>query len=157
MALLFARGGMLLSNRVLHQAQSVRRVSVVAGATKEEGKESKAVGKGILVERLIADNEGMSKKQAGDFIDALLDEIMLSVAEGHTVTIAGFGTFKKRTRAARTGRNPATGAPLDIPETDAPAFSAGTVFKGVVKAGSWEKYDELVTKQKEEGKNKKKK
>lgn len=156
MALLFARRGMLLSTKLMPQAQSVRRVAVVAGAAKEE-KESKTVGKGILAKRLSEEHSGLSVKQAGDIIDALLDEIMLSVAEGQTVTIPGFGSFKKRTRAARTGRNPSTGEPLNIPETDAPAFSAGTAFKGVVKTGSWEAYDQLVTKQKEEAKNKKKK
>jgi DNA-binding protein HU-beta len=150
---------MILSTRLLPQAQSVRRVAVVAGATKEkeENKESKVVGKGVLAKRLAEEHSGMSVKQAGEFIDALLDEIMLSVAEGQDVTIPGFGSFKKRTRAARTGRNPSTGEALQIPETDAPSFSAGTVFKGVVKTGSWEAYDEMVIKQKEEAKNKRKK
>lgn len=152
MAFLLARGGVLLTTRLAPKANYVRRVAVVAGAAKEE-KETKSVGKGVLAKRL-AEEQKLTVKQAGEFIDAFLDEIMLSVAEGQTVTIPGFGSFKKRTRAARTGRNPSTGEPLEIPETDAPTFSAGTVFKGVVKTGSWEKYDEYV---KEQAKNKKKK
>lgn len=148
MALLLARGGMILGSRMAPQVQSVRRVYVVAAATKEKDEKEKTVGKGALVKRLAEEHPGLSAKQAGEILDHILDEIMLSVAEGHSVTIPGFGSFKKRTRAARTGRNPATGAPLDIPQTDAPAFTAGTVFKGVVKTGSWEKYDALVEKQK---------
>ena len=57
-------------------------------------------------------------------------------------------------RAARTGRNPSTGAPLEIAAKDAPAFSAGTVFKGVVQTGSWEEYDKLVLANKEAKKKK---
>jgi hypothetical protein len=60
------------------------------------------------------------------------------------VTIPGFGSFKKRHRAARKGRNPSTGADMDIPAKDSPAFSAGSVFKGVVQTGNWEAYDETL-------------
>ena len=63
---------------------------------------------------------------------ALLECIMGSTAAGEKVTVAGFGTFEARTRAARQGRNPATGEPLQIAATRAVGFKAGTAFKQLV-------------------------
>lgn len=116
--------------------------TVVPRAEAGDGK-TPVVGKAVLAKRL-AEDRGLSLKAAGEIVDSLLDDIMLSVAEGSAVTIPGFGSFKRRSRAARKGRNPKTGAELDIPAKEAPAFTAGAVFKGVVQAGSWEKYDEMV-------------
>jgi DNA-binding protein HU-beta len=99
------------------------------------------VGKSVLAKHL-AEDQDLSIKKATEIIDAVLDDIMLSVAEGKVVTIPGFGSWKRRTRAARKGRNPQTGDAIDIPESLAPAFSAGNVFKGVVKKGNWEAYEE---------------
>jgi DNA-binding protein HU-beta len=119
-------------------------------ATAAEGAKDKkpVVGKSVLAKRLCETHSELTNKQAVEIIDTLLDDIMLSVAEGDTVTIPGFGTFKKRHRAARKGRNPTTGEELDIAAKDAPAFSAGTAFKGVVQTGTWEAYDALVAQQK---------
>lgn len=112
------------------------------------GEKPKTVGKGVLAKRLSETHKEISNKLAAEIIDTLLDDIMLTVAEGETVTIPGFGSFKKRHRPARKGRNPSTGADMDIPAKDAPAFSAGSVFKGVVQTGNWEAYDEMMAKQK---------
>lgn len=127
----------------------VRRHAVLAplNAAAEGSEKAPSVGKTVLAKRLAQENE-LTLKQAAEIIDALFDDIMLSVAEGNTVTIPGFGSFKKRHRAARKGRNPQTGEDLQIAATDSPAFSAGTVFKGVVKAGSWEALEEVTTAQK---------
>lgn len=65
---------------------------------------------------------------------ALLDCIMRSVAAGEKITVAGFGTFEARSRAARQGRNPATGEPLQIAATTAVGFKVGTAFKQLVAA-----------------------
>jgi len=65
-------------------------------------------------------------------VSATLETIMDTVAAGDKVTLTGFGSFEKRHRAARKGRNPQTGAVIDIPATHAPAFSAGKAFKVVV-------------------------
>jgi nucleoid DNA-binding protein len=121
-----------------------------APAGKDAEAKAKTVGKSVLAKRLSETHKELSNKLAAEIIDTLLDDIMLTVAEGETVTIPGFGSFKKRHRAARKGRNPSTGADMDIPAKDSPAFSAGSVFKGVVQTGNWEAYDEMVAKQKAE-------
>lgn len=117
-----------------------------------EGKSKKvpSVGKAVLAKRLAETHKELSNKLALEIVDTLLDDIMLTVAEGEVVTIPGFGSFKKRHRPARKGRNPSTGADMDIPAKDAPVFSAGSVFKGVVQTGSWEAYDKMVAAQKAE-------
>ncbi|WIA15091.1 hypothetical protein OEZ85_001785 [Tetradesmus obliquus] len=120
-------------------------VRAASGDAKPDKPET--VGKAMLAKHL-AEDQSLSVKKATEVIDALLDDIMLSVAEGKTVTIPGFGSWKKRTRAARKGRNPQTGEPLDIPEGVAPAFSAGNVFKGVVKKGSWDAYEQWAEEEK---------
>ncbi|KAF8060516.1 hup2 [Scenedesmus sp. PABB004] len=142
MAFLLSRNGVLLG-RTLASGGVARRVGTLAppvGAAKAK-EASATVGKAVLAKRLAEERPNLSVKEATDIIDALLDDIMLSVAEGNAVTIPGFGSFKKRTRAARKGRNPKTGEEISIPATDSPAFSAGTVFKGVVKSGSWEAFE----------------
>ena len=71
----------------------------------------------------------VSKKVAGDVLSATLDSIKSSVKKGSKVTLVGFGTFERRQRAARMGRNPQTGASLKIAAKKVPAFSAGKKFK----------------------------
>jgi nucleoid DNA-binding protein len=119
----------------------------VRASTDDAASKAETVGKGTLAKHL-AEDQSISVKKATEIIDAVLDDIMLSVAEGKTVTIPGFGSWKKRERAARKGRNPQTGEPLDIPKSVAPAFSAGNVFKGVVKKGTWEAYEQWAAEEK---------
>lgn len=75
----------------------------------------------------------VSQKAAADVIAAALDTIEKTVSKGKKVTLVGFGTFEPRKRAARTGRNPQTGAVLRIAAKTVPAFSAGKKFKELVK------------------------
>lgn len=148
--------GVVQSSKYLAVSQQSRLVHLTPlRATADDAKGAKAakqpvVGKAILAKRLSETHKNLTIKASTEIIDTLLDDIMLTVAEGETVTIPGFGSFKKRTRAARKGRNPSTGEEMNIPEKDSPAFSAGSVFKGVVQTGSWEAYDEMVAKQKAE-------
>ncbi|MBK8469954.1 MAG: HU family DNA-binding protein [Actinomycetales bacterium] len=72
------------------------------------------------------------KKAANDALEAVLDVIIREVAKGGKVAITGFGTFQKVARAARTGRNPRTGAAVRIRKTTVPRFRPGTSFKGYV-------------------------
>ena len=74
-----------------------------------------------------------SQKAVASILSATLETIQKTVAKGKKVTLVGFGTFESRKRAARTGRNPQTGATLKIAAKKVPAFSAGKKFKELVK------------------------
>jgi DNA-binding protein HU-beta len=80
----------------------------------------------------IRDRLGASKSDAENAVDAVLDTIQRAVAAGERVAITGFGVFEKVERAARTGRNPRTGATVKVKATSVPKFRPGTQFKGVV-------------------------
>ena len=75
----------------------------------------------------------VSQKVAYDVLTTVIDSIQKTVKKGQKVTLVGFGTFESRKRAARTGRNPQTGAELKIAAKTVPAFSAGKKFKELVK------------------------
>ncbi len=75
----------------------------------------------------------VSQKSTASILSALLETIEKTVSKGKKVTLVGFGTFESRKRAARTGRNPQTGAALKIAAKKVPAFSAGKKFKELVK------------------------
>jgi nucleoid DNA-binding protein len=80
----------------------------------------------------IASNAGLTKAEAGRVIDATTSAITASLKKGEAVTLIGFGTFKVSKRAARTGRNPRTGAELKVAARNAPAFTAGKALKDAV-------------------------
>ncbi len=80
----------------------------------------------------IATQADISKAAAGRALDATVAAITETVANGDSVTLVGFGSFKASSRAARTGKNPKTGASIDIPATTVPKFSAGASFKSAV-------------------------
>ena len=86
------------------------------------------MNKGELVDE-IAENTGVTKKQADSVLSALTDIIIETVSSGEKVILVGFGSFEARDRKARIGRNPQTGKKLKIPASRVPAFSAGKVFK----------------------------
>ncbi len=67
----------------------------------------------------------LSKKDANAAVDAMVATICNALSAGDSVGLIGFGTFEPRYRPARTGRNPQTGAPLDIAEKTVPVFKAG--------------------------------
>ena len=81
----------------------------------------------------ISKKSKVSQKAAAAILTATLDTIEKTVSKGKKVTLVGFGTFESRKRAARTGRNPQTGATLKIAAKKVPAFSAGKKFKELVK------------------------
>ena len=81
----------------------------------------------------VAKKTKIAQKDIGEVIVATLETIEKTVAKGDKVTLIGFGTFESRKRAARTGRNPQTGATLKIAAKKVPAFSAGKKFKDIVK------------------------
>ncbi|WP_017611364.1 HU family DNA-binding protein [Nocardiopsis xinjiangensis] len=79
----------------------------------------------------ISDRLG-DKKTATEAVNAVLETIQTTVASGDKVAITGFGVFEKSERAARTARNPATGATIDVPASFVPKFRAGADFKALV-------------------------
>jgi DNA-binding protein HU-beta len=92
------------------------------------------VNKGELIEA-VARNTGESKATAEKVVNETLDVIVTGVVASGKVSITGFGTFEARNRAARTARNPQTGAEIQVKATRVPAFKAGKGFKDAVKPG----------------------
>ncbi len=80
----------------------------------------------------IAEHAELSKDKANDVLNVVLDEITNSVAKGDAVTLVGFGTFQKKDRSARTGKNPQTGAPIQIPASSTVGFKPGKALKDAV-------------------------
>lgn len=80
----------------------------------------------------VAEGADISKAAATRAVDTMLDSITKSLAGGDPVTLVGFGTFSVKDRAARTGRNPRTGEPIDIPAAKVPGFKAGKALKDAV-------------------------
>ena len=71
----------------------------------------------------VTDAALLSRADANRAVNATLELIGQALEDGDKVTLIGFGTFKSELRAARTGRNPNTGKPLEIPETNVVRFS----------------------------------
>jgi DNA-binding protein HU-beta len=92
------------------------------------------MNKGELIEAL-ARNTGESKALTEKMVNELLDVIVTGVVASGKVQITGFGTFEARDRAARTARNPQTGAEIRVAATRVPAFKAGKSFKDAVRPG----------------------
>lgn len=86
------------------------------------------MNKGQLIDK-VAEKADITKKVADAAISATIEAIMEAVSEGDKVTLVGFGSFERRDRKAREGRNPKTGDKMQIPATQVPAFSAGKLFK----------------------------
>lgn len=80
----------------------------------------------------LADKTGINKKQAGEAIDALGDVVGEALAKGDEITLPGIGKLTVEHKAARKGRNPSTGAEIDIPAKNVPKFSAIKALKDVV-------------------------
>jgi DNA-binding protein HU-beta len=80
----------------------------------------------------LAGKTGSTKADADKNIAALLEIISETLGKGENLALVGFGTFEVRERAARTGRNPATGAELNIAASKTPAFKPGATLKAAV-------------------------
>lgn len=77
----------------------------------------------------IAEKTELSKADAGRAVDAFQAAVTETLSKGESVTLIGFGTFSVKHRAARTGRNPQTGAEIQIAESNVPSFKAGKALK----------------------------
>ncbi len=89
------------------------------------------MNKSELIEA-VAKSSDLSKAAAGRAVDAAVAAITGALKKGDSVTLIDFGTFKVTKRAARTGRNPRTGAELKIAARKAPGFTAGKALKDAV-------------------------
>ncbi len=86
------------------------------------------MNKAELIDAL-AEKTDYTKADIGRVLEALLDTIEATVARGDKLQLVGFGTFEPQHRAARTGRNPQTGATLEIAAATLPKFTPGKSFK----------------------------
>ena len=87
--------------------------------------------KADLIESL-ANSADLPKGQAERVVNAVFDDIVAALRKGDKVTLSGFGTFQVSERKARTGRNPKTGAAIDIPASKSAKFKAGKTLKDML-------------------------
>lgn len=80
----------------------------------------------------VAESADISKAAAGRAVDAVVESVTDALKNGDQVTLIGFGTFSVKERAARTGRNPQTGAEIQIAAAKIPSFKAGKALKDAV-------------------------
>ncbi|MBO8141133.1 MAG: HU family DNA-binding protein [Firmicutes bacterium] len=86
------------------------------------------MNKSELIAR-VAEKSNLTKRTAGQAVEAVLESISEALSNGEKVTLVGFGTFEVRNRASRRGVNPATGQSIQIPAGKVPAFKAGKSLK----------------------------
>jgi len=77
----------------------------------------------------VAEKSGLTKKDAEKAVSAVFETIEDALVRGDKVSLVGFGTFERRERGAREGRNPQTGAPVKIAAARVPAFKASKTLK----------------------------
>lgn len=80
----------------------------------------------------IAASADIPKAAAGRALDAMIEAVEGALKKGDSVALVGFGTFSVKARAARTGRNPQTGQPIEIAAANIPSFKAGKALKDAV-------------------------
>lgn len=96
-------------------------------------RENHSMNRTELIDALAAKTNS-SKADAGRSIAALIEVITTTLKKGDNIQLVGFGTFDVRKRAARNGRNPATGAAIKIKASKQPAFKAGAGLKAAVNS-----------------------
>ncbi|HRP35484.1 MAG TPA: HU family DNA-binding protein [Gammaproteobacteria bacterium] len=89
------------------------------------------MNKGELIEAVAAAAD-LTKADATKAVEAFVDTVTRALRKGDQVAIVGFGSFSVKSRAARQGRNPKTGATIDIPASRVPGFKAGKALKDAV-------------------------
>lgn len=88
--------------------------------------------KNELIEK-VAKKANLTKRAAGDSVNATFNLVRDSLIRGEKVVVTGFGTFLIRSRTARRGRNPQTGETIQIPSKKTPGFTAGKTIKRLIK------------------------
>ena len=90
------------------------------------------MNKAELIEAIAVKGD-LSKKEADVALNAVIDAIKDALKAGEKVSLVGFGTFSVKERAARTGKNPATGEAIEIAACKGPAFAAGKALKDAIQ------------------------
>ena len=80
----------------------------------------------------IAEKTGLTKVDSGKAVDAFVQSVTEGLAKGESLSLVGFGSFSVKQRAARVGRNPKTGEPVNIAAANVPGFKAGKGLKDAV-------------------------
>lgn len=81
----------------------------------------------------VAEKTGLSKKDSDAAVAAVVDAITESLVNGEKVQLVGFGSFEVKKRTARTGRNPKTNEPVEIPAAKLPVFKPGKALKDAIQ------------------------
>ena len=89
------------------------------------------MNKSELIDAITQDAD-LSKASAGRALDAVISAVTDALKDGESVSLVGFGTFSVKARAARAGRNPQTGAAIQIAAANIPSFKAGKALKDAV-------------------------
>jgi len=113
---------------VFSKGVNLSRLKFVNKIANQTNKRNYNVNKTELIE-YIAGKSDLSKAASARALAALIEAVKKTLKKGETVTLVGFGTFSASKRAARTGRNPRTGAPLKIKAAKVPRFKPGKGLK----------------------------
>jgi len=82
--------------------------------------------------RILADEVGLTRREAADVLAVVLDGVVAAIRDGEKVELRGFGSFRTRKRQARAGRNPRTGAQVNVPPKVVPYFKPGKQLREVL-------------------------
>lgn len=91
--------------------------------------------KSELIERIAARNPHLFQRDVEHIVNAILEEVVAALARGDRVELRGFGAFSVKNRPARTGRNPRTGAQVDVTEKNVPFFKTGKDMRERLNTG----------------------
>jgi len=90
------------------------------------------MSKKLFIDKVASKIEGSTKVEAEKYVNAMLESVIETVKDDGVLVFVGFGSFTKRERKARKGRNPQTGKIIDIKASSAVTFKAGKMFKEAV-------------------------
>ena len=84
--------------------------------------------------KVLADQVGLTRREAAEVLSVVLDGVVEAIKDGEKVELRGFGSFRTRTRQARAGRNPRTGAQVQVPPKLVPYFKPGKQLRETLGA-----------------------
>jgi integration host factor subunit beta len=82
--------------------------------------------------KVLADQVGLTRREAAEVLSVVLDGVVEAIKDGEKVELRGFGSFRTRTRQARAGRNPRTGAQVQVPPKLVPYFKPGKQLREIL-------------------------